>query len=147
MSDPSVGELFQETFSDVVDSLSPIRTQQVVTFLGNILTTLLTIFINTITKLFMITVAKVFLLALLKHLKISDIFFDFALSRKSPLVNIEDASIHYSSPGDEYPYNTPGEEYGGSYDDNPVFVYGREGERGQRGLWEDLLEWVVFDIL
>ena len=75
------------------------------------------------------------LLALLKHLKISDIFFDFALSRKSPLVNIEDASIHYSSPGEEYAYTTPGEEY----DDNPVFVYSREGERGERGLWEDLL--------
>ena len=131
MSDPSLGELFQESFflmSDVIDSLSPIRTQQVVTFFGNILTTLLTIFLNTITKLFMITVAKVLLLALLKHLRISDIFFDFALSRKSPLVNIEDASIHYSSPGEEYPYTTPGEEYGGSYDDNPVFVYSREGE-------------------
>ena len=62
-------------------------------------------------------------------------------------MNIEDASIHYSSPGEEYPYTTPGEEYGGSYDDNPVFVYSREGERGERGLWEDLLEWVVFDIL
>ena len=102
MSDTSVGELFQDSFSlvsDVVDNLSPMRTQQVVTFIGDILTTLVTIFLNTITKLLMITLAKVLLFAVFKHLKISAIFSEFALSRKSPLVNIEDASIHYSSPG------------------------------------------------
>ena len=102
MSDTSVGELFQDSFSlvsDVVDNLSPMRTQQVVTFIGDILTTLVTIFLNTITKLLMITLAKVLLFAVFNHLKISAIFSEFALSRKSPLVNIEDASIHYSSPG------------------------------------------------
>ena len=153
MSDPSVGELFQDSLSfvsDVIEGLSPLRTQQLFSFLGTILTTLLTIFINTITKLLMITAAKILLLAILKHFHISGVLKDFALSRGSPLVNIEDASIHYLSPEDEYPYLAAGEEYNGRYK-YPTGTEYRDGYNEERkkeqGLWDELLDWIVFDIL
>ena len=161
MSDPSIGELFQDSFSSVSESLSDLRTQQVFTFIGTILTTLGTIFLNTIAKLFVIAVAKVVLLTIIKHVNfspISDILQDISPSSKAPLVNIEDAHIQYSSPGEEY--SVPGEEYGGRYkysastgtgygDEEPVYVYRQERKEGQQGggFWEDLLDWVVFDIL
>ena len=53
------------------------------------------------------------------------------LDIRTPHINIEDASIHYSSPGEEYLPTY--EEYGGGYqydpakehaeEDEPVYVY------------------------
>ena len=150
MSDLSLGELFQDSFSSVSDSLSALsdlRTQQVFTFIGTVLTTLGTIFLNTIYKLLIIAVAKVALLSILKHFRpdqLPDIFQDISLSSHIPLVNIEDANIHYTSPGEEYYYDSTG--YGGEED--PGYGYSNSRKRGEKGgLWEDLMDWVVFDVL
>ena len=154
MADPSLGELFHDSFSSVSDSfsnLSDLRTQQVFNFIGTILTTLTTILINTIIKLIIIAVAKAVLLTIIKHVNfspISDILQDISLSSKAPLLNIEDASIHYSSPGEEYGGRYRASTGTGYGDEEPVFVYRQERKRGQQGgFWEDLLDWVVFEIL
>jgi hypothetical protein len=64
-------------------------------------------------------------------------------------VNIEDTNMQYTSPGEEY-YHT-GKDYGGTGyggEEDPVYVYSNERKRGEKGgLWEDLLDWVVFDVL
>jgi hypothetical protein len=147
-----VGELFQDSFSSVSDSLSALsdlRTQQVFTFIGTVLTTLGTIFLNTIYKLLIIAVAKVALLSIFKHFRpgqLPDIFQDISLSIQ---ITLEDANIHYTSPGEEYYYK--GEDYGstgygGEKDHGYVYSNGRKREE-KGGLWEDLLDWVVFDVL
>ena len=156
MSDLSVGELFQDSFSSVSDSLSALsdlRTQQVFTIIGTVLTTLGTIFLNTIYKLLIIVVAKVALLSILKHFwpdQPPDIFQDISLSSQIPLVNIEDANNKYTSLGEEY-YHT-GEDYastGYGGEEDPVYVYSNGRKRGGKGggLWEDLLDWMVFYVL
>ena len=135
MSDSSVGELFQDSLS----SFSDLRTQQVFTFIGNILTTLGTIFLNTIYKLLIIAgtklISKVALLAVVKLFsqeKMSHIFPDLSLSSfiylsQTPLVLVTGRSMERSlSMWSE--------------------VVGRAGKWGQ-GAGEELEHVVFFDLL
>ena len=65
-------------------------------------------------------------------------------------MNIEDANNKYTSLGEEYYHK--GEDYGSTGyggEEDPVYVYSNGRKRGEKkgGLWEDLLDWVVFDVL
>ena len=149
----------EDLFQDSVSSSSDLRTQKVFTFIGTILTILVTIFLNTVYKLLIIAgvklSAKLALLTAVKHIKldikIPDIFPDVFLpnlSSKTPFINIEDASIHYSSPGQEY---TGKFKYSGltRYREEPIYVesYGRKRRPDGHSAWEDLEDWFLLGIL
>ena len=125
------GTSVADIFGEFLTSLSEVRTAQVSTFIGAILTTFGTIFLNTILKLLIIAGVKLAVTALLSHHK-----HEKMLDIRRPLINIEDASIHYSSPAEDYLPTY--EEYGGGYqygpaeedteEDEPVYVF-REGRK------------------
>ena len=122
----------------LVDSLSTVsggvRTTEVLTFLGNLILSIGTIFINTIFKLLIIAGAKlafdIFVIGSAKHFgrgKLS--FFLDSLSPQDssvPLINIEDASIHYARPyGENLGHGSIYEHvsYSGADNDDTVYVY------------------------
>ena len=151
MSDSTMADIFQ----DYLSSFSALRTGQVLTIIVSIITTLGTIFLNTIYKLLILAGAKlmadVAVIAFLKHYPLSSVadillgtgstpfisIGDGLLSR-TPLINIEEANILYSSPGVEFLGRG---DYGGRFQfvdveeeekDEPVYVY-REGKKRRSG--------------
>ena len=161
MSETSVGEFFQDSFS----SFSDLRTSQVLTFVGDTFTSLGTIFLDTIYKLIIIAGAR--LVANVASEKLSSVFPDLSKSGQTPFVNIEDADIRYSSPGlSSYSRHSPGEEYAGNYQysqysstgtgygddygEEPVYVESSKRKRKQRtggveglGAGDELEHWVI----
>ena len=144
MSNSLLGEILQDYFS----SLSDLRTQQVFTIIGNIVTSLGATFLNTIFTLLTIGVAKAVLLTIIKHFSPEKLDH----SREACLVKLEDPNIHYSSketeqlPGhgyQSYKYS-PHAEYGDGYGEEPLYyMYQSHKNRGQRGFWEELIELIV----
>ena len=149
MSNSLLGEILQDYFS----SLSDLRTQQVFTIIGNIVTNLGATFLNTIFTLLTIGVAKAVLLAIIKHFSPEKLEH----SCQTYLVKLEDPSIQYSSQEPEYlhpeyQHNSykycPYAEYGDWYEEEPAYyVQDSHKKRGQHGFWEELIELIVFHVL
>ena len=97
MSNSLLGELLQDYFSSILD----LRTQQVITIIGNIVTTLGATFLNTIFTLLTIGVVKAVLLTVVRKFSPEKLEH----SRQTCLIKLEDPSIQYSSqePEPEYP--------------------------------------------
>ena len=140
MSNSVLGDLSQDYFS----SLSDLRTTQVFTIIGNVVTTLGATVLNTILMLLTIGVAKAVLLTIIKHFSPEKLDH----SREACLVKLEDPNIHYSSQETEYlpghGYESykfgPHAEYGDGYLEEPVYyMYQSHTNRGQRGFWEELI--------
>ena len=113
MSNSLLGELLQDYFSSILD----LRTQQVITIIGNIVTTLGATFLNTIFTLLTIGVVKAVLLTVVRKLSPEKL----ENSRQTCLIKLEDPSIQYSSQEPEYLY--PG------YQDD-IYKYGPHAEYG-----------------
>ena len=94
MSNSLLGELLQDYFS----SISDMRTQQVITIIGNIVTTLGATFLNTIFTLLTIGVVKAVLLTVVRKFSPEKLEH----SRQTCLIKLEDPSIQYSSQETEY---------------------------------------------
>ena len=122
MSDLTVGGIIESSLSSFTD----LRTSEVITLIGSIITSLITILFDTLFKLFIITAAKLLSAKILSHISkekmIPDVFNDFSLgSSPSALINIEDANIHYNSQIDgKLPLFENAEVY---YEDEPVYAY------------------------
>ena len=149
MSNSLLGELSQ----DYLSTLSDLRTTQVFTIIGNVVTTLGATVLNTILMLLTIGVAKAVLLTVVRHFSPEKL----EPSRQTCLVKLEDPSIDYSSQEPEYLHPRyqhdiykygPHAEYGDVYEEEPVyFVYDSHKKRGQHGFWEELIELIVFHVL
>ena len=83
------------TVRTFLETISEIRTTQVITFLGNIFATLFDIFLITLFKLLIISIFKIATIEILKFFALgTKLNAIFSKSQKLPLINLKDVNIN-----------------------------------------------------
>ena len=124
MSDPSMGDLLDESLTSLSDFFSDMRTQQVIGIVGNTMIFFGGIFLTTVFKIFLIGFLKVFLIYILQN---------FPFVGESVAFQDVQPSNDREAFNQEY-YDEEVEEYG---DSGLIF----------NGIWRNILDWIVHGVI